>query len=98
MIWLQSVSNNSVCTWFYIMFVINCIVSAIMIIRLIFMIIYTRPGLLIGSATFFITLLAVAVPVINGAFFYVLCDRALPRTNVAELSDIAKRAEIYGTF
>jgi hypothetical protein len=69
-----------------------------MIIRLISMILYVRPGLLIGSVTFFVTLLAVAVPVINGAFFYALCDRALPRTNVAELSDIAKRAEIYGTF
>jgi hypothetical protein len=62
------------------MFILNCIVSVVMLIRLIVIIYTTRPGLLVGSAAFFITLLAVAIPVINGAFFYALCDRALPDT------------------
>jgi hypothetical protein len=78
MVWLNSVSNVSLCGWFYIMFIVNSVVSVIMLIRVIAMIIYTRPGLLVGSATFFLMLLALAVPVINGAFFYALCDRALP--------------------
>lgn len=74
---LNSVSNKSVCDWFYLMFIINCVASAVMLVRLVTMIIYTKPGLLLGSLTFFIMIIAVAVPVINGAFFYALCDRAL---------------------
>jgi hypothetical protein len=77
MVWLESVSSASVCYWFYIMFVVNCVVALIMVVRIIVLIAYTRPGLLIGSASFFITLLAVVVPIINGAFFYTLCDRSI---------------------
>jgi len=62
------------------------------------MIVYTRPGLLMGSVTFFITLLAVALPVVNGAFFYALCDRALQYKNTSSASSLAKSSEIYGTF
>jgi hypothetical protein len=51
-----------------------------------------------GSVTFFITLLAVALPVVNGAFFYALCDRALPYKNTSSASSLAKSSEIYGTF
>jgi len=77
MVWLQSVENNTICNWFYIMFIVNCVVAVIMVVRTVFLVMYTRPGLLIGSASFFITLLAVAIPIINGAFFYALCDRSI---------------------
>jgi len=82
----DSISNKTVCDWFYIMFIINCVASAVMLVRLIVMIIYTKPGILLGSLTFFITIIAVAVPIINGAFFYTLCDRALsPNAKVTPL-------------
>jgi len=82
---LDSVSNKSVCDWFYLMFIINCVASAVMLVRLVTMIIYTKPGLLLGSLTFFITIIAVAVPIINGAFFYTLCNRALTSDEVTPL-------------
>ena len=77
MVWLESVENNTICNWFYIMFIVNCVVAVIMVVRTVVLVVYTRPGLLIGSASFFITLLAVAIPIVNGAFFYALCDRSI---------------------
>ena len=74
---LDFISNKTVCDWFYIMFIVNCIASTVMLIRLIAMIIYTKPGILLGSFTFFITIIAASVTIINGAFFYTLCNRAL---------------------
>jgi hypothetical protein len=62
------------------------------------MIVYTRPGILMGSVTFFIALIALALPVVNGAFFYALCDRALPYNNASSSNTTAKTAEVYGTF
>ena len=73
----NSVSSMTICNWFYLMFILNSVVGAVMLLRLIIMIIYTRPGLLMGSVAFFVTILAVAIPIINGAFFYTMCDRAL---------------------
>lgn len=74
------ISNKSLCDWFFVMFVLNCVASAIMLLRLVNMIMITRPGLLLGSTSFILTLVAVVIPIINGAFFYALCDRALPNT------------------
>ena len=74
------VSNKSLCDWFFVMFILNCVAGGIMLLRLINMMMNSRAGLLLGSATFILTLVAVLIPVINGAFFYALCDRALPRS------------------
>ena len=99
MVWLESVSNSSLCDWFYLMFILNSIVGVIMIIRIVVMLFYTRPGILVGSAAFFITLLAVVVPVINGAFFYALCDRALPNTKPTQQPiKSGERNLVFGTF
>lgn len=77
MAWLDFVSDVSICQWFYVMFILNAIISAVMIVRVFLMLMTTKPGILMGSATFFISLIAIILPVINGAFFYALCDRAL---------------------
>ena len=77
MAWLNFVSDVSICQWFYAMFILNSIISVVMVVRVVFMLINTKPSILMGSATFFISLIAIIVPVINGAFFYALCDRAL---------------------
>jgi hypothetical protein len=78
--WLDMVSNKSLCNWFFIMFVLNCVAAGIMLLRLISILMNSRSGLLLGSASFILTLVAVVIPVINGAFFYALCDRALSNT------------------
>jgi hypothetical protein len=66
------------------MFILNSIVSAVMIVRIIVMLFKTRPGILLGSMSFILTVLALAIPVINGAVFYALCDRALLKTAVPQ--------------
>lgn len=74
---LKPVSNSSLCTWFYLMFMINLIVASIMVIRLVYMLVKSKVGLGLGSVTVLLTVVSVMVPLVNGAFFYALCDRSL---------------------
>jgi hypothetical protein len=97
MAWLDFVSNVSICQWFYVMFILNSIISVIMVVRVVFMLMYTKPGILMGSATFFISLLAIVVPVINGAFLYALCDRAL-NTNSESVTESKNNDLVLGKF
>jgi len=78
---LKPVSNSSLCTWFYVMFMINLIFASIMVIRLVYMLVKSKVGLVLGSVTFLLTVVSVAVPLVNGAFFYALCDRSLNGAN-----------------
>ena len=78
---LKPVSNSSLCTWFYLMFMINLIFASIMVIRLMYLLVKSKVGLVMGSVTFLLTLVSVAVPLVNGAFFYALCDRSLNSAN-----------------
>jgi hypothetical protein len=82
------------------MFILNSIVSVVMIIRIVIMLVYTRPGILMGSMAFILTVLAVAIPVINGAVFYALCDRALIGTipDVVQPIPTNERNLVFGTF
>ena len=74
---LDSVSNNSLCNWFYYMFLLNCVVAVIMLVRVVYILSVAKAGLGLGSLTFLLTVLSMAIPIINGAAFYALCDRSL---------------------
>ena len=98
MAFLDFISNGTLCDWFYIMFIANSIVGVIMAVRLVFVLTRNRPGILLGSGLFFMTLLALAVPVINGAVFYALCDRALLGTEVApQPLKSGERSVVFGS-
>jgi hypothetical protein len=101
MAWLQMISNKSLCDWFFIMFILNCVAGLIMLLRLVYVIMITRPGILFGSLTFILTIVAVAIPIVNGAFFYALCDRTLlapvddPKITPIRTNE---RNLVFGTF
>lgn len=48
-----------------------------MLFRVIHLLSIAKAGLGLGSLTFLLTLVSMAIPVVNGAFFYALCDRTL---------------------
>ena len=75
--WASDISNTSICTWFFAMFVLNCIVAIIMLVRTVNLIVSMRPGVGPGSLIFILTVISLIIPLINGAFFYAICDRSL---------------------
>ena len=78
---LSSVPNTSLCTWFYVMFLVNCFVGLIMLIRVIHMLSTVKAGFGLGSLAFILTLISITISVVNGAFFYALCDRSLNKNS-----------------
>lgn len=79
---LKPVSNSSLCTWFYLMFMINLIFASIMVIRLVYILVKSKVGVVVGSVAFLLTAVTVIVQLVNGAFFYALCDRSLNSSSV----------------
>jgi hypothetical protein len=96
--WLSSVSNASICTWFYVMFILNCIVAVVMLMRTIFLINSRKPGFGPGSLIFILTLVSLIIPVVNGAFFYALCDRSLGSESVPTVPTVPTTATPTSTF
>ena len=75
---LKKISNTTVCTWFYILFVVNAIVAIVAIISAAYMSLVIKVNVGYKLLYFVMYSLAIAVPLINATFYYVLCERALP--------------------
>ncbi len=73
--WMKSISNNSICTYFYILFLIVAVAAGVVVLSDLAYVVGTggRRGwmLLIRS------LVALALPLINALFLYILCARSL---------------------
>ena len=75
---LKQISNTTVCTWFYILFVVNAIVAIVAIISAVYMSLVLKVNVGYKLMYFVMYSLAIAVPLINATFYYILCERALP--------------------
>lgn len=75
--WTKDISNDAVCTYYYILFVINCIIAALTLIMIFGILPFLRlpKGALISNSIMSILVLALAV--VNSLFLYLICDRAL---------------------
>lgn len=74
---LKQISNTTVCTWFYILFVVNAIVAIVAIISAAYMSLVLKVNVGYKLLYFVMYSLAIAVPLINATFYYILCERAL---------------------
>jgi hypothetical protein len=75
---LKQISNTSVCTWFYILFILNAVFAAAAILRTIYMSLILKIN--VGYKLFYLllTTVTITIPLINATFFYIMCNRALP--------------------
>jgi hypothetical protein len=74
----KQISNTSICTWFYILFIVNAVFAFVAIIFVAYMSLAIKMPAAYKLVYIVMYSLAVAVPVINSTFFYIMCDRALP--------------------
>ena len=75
--WMEKISSKSVCTWYYAFFIINFIIAGFAFVGLIL-------GLVMSNGPFWMKFLntitgtvGLSIAVVNGLFFYLMCDRAL---------------------
>lgn len=74
---IKQISNTSVCTWFYVMFILNVILAFFAIMAVVFMSFVLKVNVAYKLLYFVGYFVAIAIPVVNTTFFYVLCDRSL---------------------
>ena len=72
---MKSISSNTVCTYFYVMFLLVAVAAGVVVLMDLFVVFKTggRKGLgrLVRS------LVALALPLLNALFLYILCARSL---------------------
>jgi hypothetical protein len=73
--WMKSISSNTVCTYFYVMFLLVAVAAGVVVLVDLFVVFKTGGrkglGLLVRS------LVALALPLLNALFLYILCARSL---------------------
>jgi hypothetical protein len=82
--WTKKIASSSMCTYFYVIFVINAIAAAFAVVSVLFMFGNTPTGtsMIWQIFTVLLTLIAIAIPFLNALFMFMLCNRALlePKT------------------
>ena len=73
--WMKSITSNTVCTYFYVMFLLVAVAAGVVVLMDLFVVFKTGGrkglGLLVRS------LVALALPLLNALFLYILCARSL---------------------
>lgn len=73
--WMKSITSNTVCTYFYVMFLLVAVAAGVVVLVDLFVVFKTGGrkglGLLVRS------LVALALPLLNALFLYILCARSL---------------------
>jgi hypothetical protein len=73
--WTKSISSGTVCSWFYIFFMANVIVMALIVGITLYTFIFAKKS--VTPANLFFALLQLIVAGTNTLFFYLICDRSL---------------------
>ncbi len=73
--WMKKISSNTVCMWFYILFLLVAVASGVVVLADLAQVVGSggRKGVML----LFRSVLALALPVINALFLYILCSRSL---------------------
>uniref|UniRef100_A0A6C0I7T3 Uncharacterized protein n=1 Tax=viral metagenome TaxID=1070528 RepID=A0A6C0I7T3_9ZZZZ len=73
--WMQSISNTSICFYFYIVFLLVAIGAGIVLLSDISLFISSRGRS--GLMLLFRSFIVLALPLVNALFLYILCSRSL---------------------
>lgn len=72
---MQGIADSTVCNWFYIFYIVNLVVFAILVLGIVIVAFSTKKGL--TPSNLFFGLISSVVACTNTLFFYIMCDRAL---------------------
>ncbi len=77
--WMRKIGSNTVCNYFYVIFIFTACVAGISIFMMLFVLPFLglpRPTLIGQTLT---SSLILALSVANALFLYIICDRSLLR-------------------
>jgi hypothetical protein len=73
--WMKSISNNSICMYFYVMFLIVAVAAGLVVLADLAIVASSggRKGLMLLVRS----VLMLVLPLVNALFLYILCSRSL---------------------
>jgi hypothetical protein len=74
----STISDNNICTWYYVLFLINFGVFALLLLGFIWIFI-TKNKIFMNviGGNFIFWIISMFISLTSGLFFYLMCDRAL---------------------
>jgi hypothetical protein len=75
--WMKKISSNTVCGYYYIIFIFNAVIATTSIFLMVFVLPFLGmpKGAMLGQTLLATLVLGLAVA--NSLFLYILCDRSL---------------------
>jgi len=73
--WMKSITNNTICMYFYVLFLIVAFAAAVVVAVDVFIVLGSggRKGLMLLVRS----LVMLVLPLVNALFLYILCSRSL---------------------
>jgi hypothetical protein len=76
--WTKGIEKRTICTFYYALFILNCVIAALMVAGLVGTIAASKK---LSSPVFWLFILVqiglLSIGVLNALFLYVICERAL---------------------
>ncbi len=88
--WTESVSSETICGYYYIMFIITCVVVAIAVFG-VFGILMSKMPMMFKISSVFQLLVSGGIAVVGAMFLYIMCDRALLGKKKEGFTAVAKK-------
>lgn len=74
--WTESISSETICGYYYVMFIVACIIVGIAFIGL-FGILFSKMPMMMKMTSSMNILVSGGLAVLGAMFLYIMCDRAL---------------------
>jgi hypothetical protein len=74
--WTESISSETICGYYYIMFILTCVIVAIAVFGMIGILMSKMPLMFKVSSSVQL-LVSGGIAVVGAMFLYIMCDRAL---------------------
>jgi hypothetical protein len=75
--WAKDIKSETVCTYFYILFIAVCVIIALQVITMLGGVFSFKGTTLMKVFMFLLSLLPMALAVVNALFLYLICSRGL---------------------
>ena len=77
----KNISNSTICDWYFYLYLINAGVFIIFFLSIVVSLIFSSKVRNMFGLTFTIQVITMAISLVSSLFFYLMCDRALLKSD-----------------
>jgi hypothetical protein len=81
--WAKEIKSETVCEYFYILFIAVCVIVALQLLTMVGGVFSFKGTTMMKVFMFLLSLLPMALAIVNALFLYIICSRGLLKEDAA---------------